>query len=248
MCVGQTSGRDLVVFWAIAAIASRSSPRLDLVSWSPPLEYSVAAGSIATPAFLRLRPRRRRTVLAVAGTRAYSSQGPTIDGRVKPRHRRPRQRSSATYGGVPLPVRFRRDVGLVSGSRRCGGARQAGIPEVHPGSDQGPTDASARDLGEAGLDSVYGAGELQLPKPPDIVAPTIAALAARAARQGDQAALRVSDDSGEVSVVEQVKLGRRTWRTIKRGVVRRGSEVEDRRRRPGSAPKAAPAPTSTASA
>jgi hypothetical protein len=76
---------------------------------------------------------------------------------------------------------------------------------------------AARDLGDAGVDNVYGAGELQLPKPPDVVAPTATALAS-AGRSGKMLRLlaKVSDDSGEVSIVEQIKLGRKTIATIKR--------------------------------
>ena len=74
----------------------------------------------------------------------------------------------------------------------------------------------ARDLGAPGLDSVYGAGELQLPKPPDVVAPTARALASTG-RKGKALKLRsmVADDSGEVSVVEVVKLGGKTVARIK---------------------------------
>ena len=62
---------------------------------------------------------------------------------------------------------------------------------------------------------MYGAGELQLPKPPDVVAPTAKALVS-SGRRGRMLKLRssVSDDSGEVSVVEQVKLGRKTVATV----------------------------------
>ena len=66
---------------------------------------------------------------------------------------------------------------------------------------------AAHDLGAPGIDSVYGAGELQLPKPPDVVAPTVTALGGKG-RQGRTIKLlsRVSDDSGEVGVLEVVKL------------------------------------------
>ena len=75
---------------------------------------------------------------------------------------------------------------------------------------------AARDLGDAGVDNVYGAGELQLPKPPDIVAPTISALASKGRKGGAIRLLsRVSDDSGEVSVVEEIKLGRKVVARLK---------------------------------
>ena len=76
---------------------------------------------------------------------------------------------------------------------------------------------NARDLGAAGLDSVYGAGELRLPAPPDVVAPAAKALPS-IGRRGTPAKLlsSVSDDSGAVSVVEFVKRGARTIATVRR--------------------------------
>jgi hypothetical protein len=65
---------------------------------------------------------------------------------------------------------------------------------------------------------VYGAGELQLPEPPDLVAPAAKALPSTGRRGAMLRVLStVSDDSGEVKVVEQIKLGRKTVATIKRG-------------------------------
>ena len=75
---------------------------------------------------------------------------------------------------------------------------------------------AARDLGDAGVDSVYGAGELQLPKPPDLVAPTAEALASTG-RKGQMVKLRsrVSDDSGQVRVLEEIRLGAKIVARIK---------------------------------
>src|SRR4029450_5413225 len=41
VCQWNDNGGDLPVFWAIGGYSVRSSPRLDLVSWSPSLQYSV---------------------------------------------------------------------------------------------------------------------------------------------------------------------------------------------------------------
>ena len=77
----------------------------------------------------------------------------------------------------------------------------------------------ARDLGLAGVDSAFGAGELQLPQPPDVVAPSGRALVS-SGRRGRTIKLlaSVADDSGEVSVVEVVKRGSKTIATIRRDV------------------------------
>ena len=55
-----------------------------------------------------------------------------------------------------------------------------------------------------GVDSVYGAGELQLPKPPDLVAPT--ALASTARRGRGQAPVSRLGRFGQVALVEEIKL------------------------------------------
>lgn len=87
---------------------------------------------------------------------------------------------------------------------------------------------NARDLGPAGPDNLTGAGELQLPAPPDVVAPTAKALGSRG-RYGAIVKLTsvVGDDSGEVRIVEQVKRGGHVVATMKRSHVRaHGSRVQ----------------------
>ena len=217
MCWRQTSGRDLVVFWAIRGYRVATSPRLDLVSWSPPLQYSVAAGSIATPASSPAAFAVGALCWQSRGLEPYSSQGPTIDGRTKPDIVGHDSVSGATYGGFSsCPSAF---AGTSASSPEVAGAaalvKQA-YPNFTPDQLKAYLMRAARDLGDAGVDNVYGAGELQLPKPPDIVAPTISALASKG-RKGRAIRLlsRVSDDSGEVSVVEEIKLGRKVVARLK---------------------------------
>ena len=76
-----------------------TSPRLDLVSWSPPLQYSVAAGSIATPASSPAALAVGALCWQSRALEPYSSQGPTIDGRTKPDIVGHDSVSGATYGG-----------------------------------------------------------------------------------------------------------------------------------------------------
>ena len=208
MCVHQASGQDLVVFWAIIGYHVVSSPRLDLVSWSPPLQYEVAAGSIATPASSPAALAVGALCWQSRGLEPYSSQGPTIDGRMKPEIVGHDSVSSATYGRFEgCPSGF---AGTSASSPEVAGAaalvKQA-YPTFGPDQIKDLLMRSARDLGDPGVDSVYGAGELQLPKPPDVVAPVATALASTA-RRGRTARLlsRVSDDSGEVALVEEIKL------------------------------------------
>ena len=218
VCVGQSSGEDLVVFWAVRGYSVRSSPRMDLVSWSPPLEYIVPAGSIAAPASSPAAFAVGAVCWQSRQLEPYSSQGPTIDGRVKPDIVGHDSVSSATYGPFDsCPSGF---AGTSASSPEVAGAA-ALVKQAYPKS--GPDQIrdllmrSAHDLGPPGLDSVYGAGELQLPKPPDVVAPSAKALVS-SGRRGKMLELlsTVSDDSGEVSVVEQVRLGRRTVATLAR--------------------------------
>ena len=182
------------------AIASR--PRRDSTSSAGALRSStrVAAGSIAT-GFLARGPRRRRAVLAVAGSssrtaprvrRSTVGRSPTSSGTTacRERHTDGSPRARPPSQGRPHPLRRWR-VRRHSSSRRTRGSD----------ADQIKTYSCEvrRDLGAAGVDNVYGAGELQLPTPPDIVAPTISALASTG-RTGRVIRLlsRVSDDSGQV--------------------------------------------------
>jgi Subtilase family len=79
---------------------------------------------------------------------------------------------------------------------------------------------SATDLGSPSPDNQTGAGELKLPAPPDVVAPTARAVPG-AGRPGRRVRLlsRISDDSGEVRVVEQVKRNGRVVKTLRKGFV-----------------------------
>ena len=93
----------------------------------------------------------------------YTSQGPTIDGRMKP-DRRSRQR----LGGYVRPFSscpsgFAGVRGCARGGR-CRGARQAGVPRLRSDQLQQYLVKNALDMGAAGMDSVTGAGELQLPR------------------------------------------------------------------------------------
>jgi subtilisin family serine protease len=215
ICLRQTSGRDLTVFWAILGYRVVSSPRLDLVSWSPPLEYQVAAGSIATPASSPAAFAVGALCWQTRSLEPYSSQGPTIDGRLKPDIVGHDSVSGATYGGFgACPSAF---AGTSASSPEVAGAaalvKQA-YPKYTPDQIKAYLIDAARDLGAPGLDNLYGAGELQLPKPPDVVAPTVTALAGTA-RKGRVAKLlsRISDDSGEVGVLEEIRLhGKRVAR------------------------------------
>jgi subtilisin family serine protease len=208
LCVHQSTGEDLVVFWAIVGYNVVSSPRIDLVGWSPPLQYAVAAGSIATPGTSPAALTVGALCWQSRSLEFYSSQGPTIDGRVKPDIVGHDSVSGSTYGGFSsCPSAF---AGTSASSPEVAGAAalvKQVFPRYSPDQIKAYLMNAAHDLGDSGVDNVYGAGELQLPKPPDVVAPTVAALPSTGRKGGTAKLLtRVADDSGEVAVLEEVKL------------------------------------------
>ena len=85
---------------------------MELFTFSPPLQYQTPAGSL-------LEPATSPATLAVGALcwqskqpEAFSSQGPTIDGRMKPDIAGHDSVSGATYGPFRLrDVRLRRYVG-----------------------------------------------------------------------------------------------------------------------------------------
>ena len=98
LCMYQDTGDNITAYWGVVGYSVSTSPRLDMFTISPPLQYQVAAGSIAEPA-------TSPAALAVGALcwqsrqpEFYSSQGPTIDGRVKPDIAGHDGVSGATYG------------------------------------------------------------------------------------------------------------------------------------------------------
>ena len=170
----RTPGENITAYWGIVGYNVRTSPRLDMFTFSPPLQYQVAAGSIGEPA-------TSPAALAVGALcwqsrqpEFYSSQGPTIDGRIKPDIAGHDGISGATYG--PSTGCLSGFSGTSAAAPEVAGAaalvRQA-FPTYGPDQLQQYLQKNARDMGAAGMDNVTGAGELQLPKPPDVVPPTV---------------------------------------------------------------------------
>ncbi len=154
---------------AIVRRSGTTLPRLDLyVSDVSELQYHVAAGSV-------LEPASSPQVLAAGAicwsddvVEDFSSEGPTIDGRVKPDLVGYDSVSSSTYG---LFSRCEESgfVGTSAGAPHVAAAaalvKQA-HPELGPAEIQAFLEASAVDLGASGKDNLYGAGRLWLGLPP----------------------------------------------------------------------------------
>jgi subtilisin family serine protease len=218
LCMYQDSGDNITAYWGIVGYSVSTSPRLDMFTISSPLQYQVAAGSIGEPA-------TSPAALAVGALcwqsrepEFYSSQGPTIDGRVKPDIAGHDGISGTTYGA---------STGCLSGFSGTSAAapevsgaaalvKQA-FPKYGPDQLRRYLQKSARDMGAAGMDNVTGAGELQLPKAPDVVPPTARALASTG-RAGKTVRLlsAIADNEGMVTVVEQVKKNGKVVKTLRR--------------------------------
>lgn len=148
----------------------------------------------------------------------FTSQGPTVDGRMKPDIAGHDGVSSATYGGSSS-CRSSGFLGTSASAPEVAGAAalvEQVFPSYSPDQVQQYLVKAARDVGTPGADTVTGAGELQLPKPPDVVPPTSRALASKG-RAGKTVKLlsAIADDEGSVSLVERVKRNGRVAKTIK---------------------------------
>ena len=204
---GTWTGPDVDAFWAIVANRTTGNPRIDLFSLTPPLQYATAAGSVTDPATSPAALAVGALCWQTNGLEFYSSQGPTIDGRVKPDLAGHDSVSGATYGPFGLCVRSG-FAGTSAASPEVAGAAalvEGAFPAYGPDEVQKYLQTSARDLDAPGPDNATGAGMLQLPTPPDLVAPVSQALRSTGARGALVRLLsRASDDSGRVKVREQV--------------------------------------------
>ena len=218
LCVGQRSGSNMTVAWGIRGYFVRSTPKMDLFVFDMPLEYQTAAGSLGDPATSPASLAVGALCWQSRQPEFFTSQGPTIDGRMKPDLVGHDSVSGATYGPFSsCPSGF---AGTSAAAPEVAGAaalvKQA-FPAYGPDQLHQYLVKNALDMGAAGMDSVTGAGELQLPKAPDVVPPTARALASTG-RAGKTVKLlaAIADNEGAVSVVEQVKRNGKAVKTIRR--------------------------------
>jgi hypothetical protein len=157
-------------FVAIYRRSATATPRFDLfVTGGSALEYATAAGSMTEPGSSPATLAVGAVCWQSNALEPYSSQGPTVDGRVKPDVAGPDSFSSATFGAF-----------AACGSSGFSGTSAAtpavaGVaallkqrnPSLGPAALQALIESQAVDLGPAGKDTLYGAGALRLATPPD---------------------------------------------------------------------------------
>jgi subtilisin family serine protease len=178
-CYVNPSGAPLTVYVAINNIDATRTPRFDLFVTQGALQYYTPQGSVAQPA-------ESPWALAVGAVcwkdyafRAYSSQGPTIDGRTKPDIVGYDGVSTATFG--PTSSCTGGFMGTSAATPGVTGAaalllQQNNQLAGHPTQLTRALEAHAFDLGAPGKDNVFGVGALCLtscapPPPPPPPAP-----------------------------------------------------------------------------
>jgi hypothetical protein len=160
----------------IIKFSAASSPRFDLFSLEANLQYQTTPGSLSEPG-------SSPSVMAVGAIcwqndslQSYSSQGPTIDGRIKPDIAGHDATSSDVYGAASGCVAGFR--GTSASAPHVAGAAGLALqanPTFTPAQLQAFLEGRAVDLGTGGRDNQYGMGKLWLgtaPVPPAVGAGT----------------------------------------------------------------------------
>jgi hypothetical protein len=157
-----TPSADGYYFVAIQRYSGTGSPRMDLWTFgSSGLQYQVAAGSVVDPAASPNALAAGAVCWSSGGLEPYSSQGPTIDGRVKPDLVADDRMSSLTYGTFDSCTGSSGFAGTSAASPTVVGLA-ALVKQLYPSDTAAQLRAyltsHAADLGAAGPDSQFGAG------------------------------------------------------------------------------------------
>ncbi len=142
-----------------------STPRLDLYAPdASSIQYPVAEGSVTEPGSAPEAAATGAYCVANQGLESFSSQGPTIDGRMKPNISGPDRVSNATFGLAANCVGG--FGGTSASSPHLAGAAALTAQGVSAGPERilASLANAAVDLGAPGADDQFGAGAINLAK------------------------------------------------------------------------------------
>ena len=142
------------------------SPRFDLFVYpGPNLEYQVGEGSVTEPGSSSFALAVGAVCWKTSGLEAFSSRGPTIDGRTKPDLTAPDWVSSFSYGpfsGCGADTGFAGTSAAAPHVAAAAALVKGANPSFGPNELQAYLESHAIDLGVPGRDGTYGAGKLAL--------------------------------------------------------------------------------------
>ncbi len=142
------------------------SPRFDLFVYpGPNLEYQVGEGSVTEPGSSSFALAVGAACWRTSGLEAFSSRGPTIDGRMKPDLTAPDWVSSFSYGpfsGCGADTGFAGTSAAAPHVAAAAALVKGANPSFGPNELQAYLENHAIDLGVPGRDGSYGAGKLAL--------------------------------------------------------------------------------------
>ena len=142
------------------------SPRFDLFVYpGPNLEYQVGEGSVTEPGSSSFALAVGAVCWKTSGLEAFSSRGPTIDGRMKPDLTAPDWVSSFSYGpfgGCGAETGFAGTSAAAPHVAAAAALVKGANPSFGPNELQAYLESHAIDLGVPGRDGTYGAGKLAL--------------------------------------------------------------------------------------
>jgi Subtilase family len=179
LCYTNATGASQVDFLAIHRFSATLTPRFDLFIFGTGsiLQYERADGSITEPASSPSAFAVGAICWGIDSLEPYSSQGPSIDGRIKPDIVGPDSVSSATYGAY-AGCGVSGFAGTSAAAPHAAGAA-ALVKQANPGFGatqlQNFLESHAHDLGTPGKDSAFGAGRLLLGPAPVQSGPSISA-------------------------------------------------------------------------
>ena len=190
--------------------------RLDLFTYpGPNLEYQVAGGSVTEPG----TAPTALTVGAVCwrdnSLEPYSSEGPTIDGRVKPDLVAPDSVSSSVFGAFSACGRsgFAGTSAAAPHVAAAAALVEQANPSFGPDDIAGYLEDRATDLGSAGTDPLFGSGALSLGAAPR-VALGACVVPALVGKRAAKARTTIRKAGCAIGRVREVRFHRRAGRVV----------------------------------